>query len=175
MSCTSRLWRSPLASDVKVIRFGQAVAARCWVTSEATRDCNALNGDGQCWLSVRPLCRGTSAAFEVSFRRYQVRPSVCHPVLVVLTFCEAVVSEHCRSRSGARGWFQTLDSVLEPEVDWSGRNQIWCGDAENGVVWGQLLDTPVWFESGWKRPQLVWEQPNLARETPEFVWEVWEQ
>ena len=45
-----------LASDV--IRF----ATRCWVPAEATWDRHALNGDCHSWLSVRPLCRGTSAA-----------------------------------------------------------------------------------------------------------------
>ena len=44
------------------IRFGQAVATRCWVTAEATWDRHALNGDCHSWLSVRPLRRGTSAA-----------------------------------------------------------------------------------------------------------------
>ena len=31
-----------------------------WVTSEATLDNHAFYGDGQCWLSLRLLCRGSS-------------------------------------------------------------------------------------------------------------------
>ena len=30
-----------------------------WVTSEATWDSHASYGDGQCWLSLRLLCRGS--------------------------------------------------------------------------------------------------------------------
>ena len=30
-----------------------------WVTSEATWDSHASCGDGQCWLSLRLLCRGS--------------------------------------------------------------------------------------------------------------------
>ena len=31
-----------------------------WVTSDATRSSHASYGDGQCWLSLRLLCRGSS-------------------------------------------------------------------------------------------------------------------
>ena len=31
-----------------------------WVTSEATLDSHASYGDGQCWLSLRLLCLGSS-------------------------------------------------------------------------------------------------------------------
>ena len=31
-----------------------------WVTSEATLDSHAFYGDGQCWLSLRLLCLGSS-------------------------------------------------------------------------------------------------------------------
>ena len=61
------------ASDVSW--FGRAVAALAfcetvswpsirdtsWVTSEATWDSHASHGDGQCWLSLRLSCRGSSA------------------------------------------------------------------------------------------------------------------
>ena len=53
----SRL-RSRLASGV--IRFGQAVATKSYVISEATWDSRAFTGDDQCWPSARLSCRGTS-------------------------------------------------------------------------------------------------------------------
>ena len=46
----------------------------CWVTSEATWDRPAPNGDGHSWFSVWLLCLGTSA-LGVGFRRW-VLPSL---------------------------------------------------------------------------------------------------
>ena len=43
--CETVLWRSAYTS---------------WVTSEATWDSHASYGDGQRWLSLRLLCRGSS-------------------------------------------------------------------------------------------------------------------
>ena len=45
--CETVLWRS-------------AFETRCWITSEATWDSHTSYGDGQCWLSLRLLCRGSS-------------------------------------------------------------------------------------------------------------------
>ena len=73
---TTRCWvnskaawcRRTLSGNRSVLAFSEtalwrsAFATRCWVTSEAARDSRAFNGDGQCWLSLRLLCRGTSAA-----------------------------------------------------------------------------------------------------------------
>ena len=59
-SAATWLQQRRLALDV--IRFGKEVAVRCWLISEATWNSRAVNGDGQCWLSVRLLCQGTSTA-----------------------------------------------------------------------------------------------------------------
>ena len=50
-----------------VLAFCEAVSLsafvmRCLLTSEAAWDSRALNGDDQCWLSVRLLCQGASTA-----------------------------------------------------------------------------------------------------------------
>ena len=50
-----------------VLAFCEAVSVsafvtRCWLTSEAIWNSQAVNGEGQCWLSVRLLCQGTSTA-----------------------------------------------------------------------------------------------------------------
>ena len=43
-------------------RFFVSVRDAMYFTSEAAWDSRALNGDGQCWLSVTLLCQGTSTA-----------------------------------------------------------------------------------------------------------------
>ena len=59
--------RHALNGNGSVLAFCEAVfwrsafASRCWVTPDAAWDSCAFNGDGQCWLSLRLLCRATSA------------------------------------------------------------------------------------------------------------------
>ena len=54
--------------------FGQAFVTRCWFTAEAGWNSCAFYGDGQRWLSLRLLCRGSAAAkaaIEAGFRHHR--------------------------------------------------------------------------------------------------------
>ena len=141
----SRL-RSRLASDG--IRFGQAVATKCCVTSEATWGSRAFTGDDQCWPSARLLsCRGTSATARVLRR---------------VTFAAARVSSQLvQNLPHDRSELVWEQPILVRE---RGRRQNWSRIPQN---WDLVCRRQSWSRSSyWRTAGKTATKPATAGKNP---------
>ena len=144
-----------------------AVAPPCWVISEATWGSRALNGDGQCWLSVRLLCRVPPWPLELC----RVTFAAARAVQIVP---ELVWEQPCARLEKPSGpatpelvW-ERLENRSEFVCTWSGGSQAWARETP------AFVGTATGVRNFGLERQLVIRiglvaTSVLVRKTPDFV------
>ena len=89
--CRTLSGNGAVLASCETVLSRSAFATRCWVTSEAAWDSRAFNGDDQCWLSLRLLCRALQRSLEHGGARLALDVSWFGRAVAVLAFCETVL------------------------------------------------------------------------------------